>query len=276
MVVFDKNNFEDFVQTKSLNANLSLDSINELIKKYPTFHSLYLIKSLVLKKQNAPNFDQALPPLATNVRDRSILHDALHQSNFVNWVTTVAEPLVFQEKIVETTISGEEQLVEQPIQKEALGLTEEKGSTESEIIGLEQENVEEELVVENDQELSYGEWLKRIRTTVSSDVEHVMHIDATSANEALLMKEVSRSEDVLESFVASEITKKRQHKKEGIKKAKNKLLDNNDFVTESLAEIYMVQQKYDKAVATYEALSLKYPQKSSYFARQIEKLKNKL
>ena len=35
----------------------------------------------------------------------------------------------------------------------------------------------------------------------------------------------------------------------------------------------MKQKLYDKAVATYLKLSLKYPEKSIYFANQIEKIK---
>ena len=57
-------------------------------------------------------------------------------------------------------------------------------------------------------------------------------------------------------------------------KAKESLLDNEHLVTETLAKIYALQGSVNKAVRAYEILSLKFPQKSAYFATLIQKLKN--
>jgi hypothetical protein len=57
-------------------------------------------------------------------------------------------------------------------------------------------------------------------------------------------------------------------------KAKESLIENEHLVTETLARIYALQGNINKAIRAYEILSLKFPQKSAYFATLIEKLKN--
>lgn len=59
-------------------------------------------------------------------------------------------------------------------------------------------------------------------------------------------------------------------------KARKSAEDQLTLVTETLANIYVEQGLYPKAIAIYKKLSLKYPEKSTYFAARITELTDKL
>ncbi|MDP4291388.1 MAG: hypothetical protein Q8908_09940, partial [Bacteroidota bacterium] len=55
--------------------------------------------------------------------------------------------------------------------------------------------------------------------------------------------------------------------------ASRSLVENEDFYTETYASICLKQGNVAKAMKIYEKLSLKYPEKSSYFAGLIDNIK---
>jgi hypothetical protein len=54
--------------------------------------------------------------------------------------------------------------------------------------------------------------------------------------------------------------------------AVNSITKEDGLASESLADIYIKQGKFDKAIEMYRKLSLRNPQKSAYFARKIEEI----
>ena len=55
-----------------------------------------------------------------------------------------------------------------------------------------------------------------------------------------------------------------------------KKITKEDYMTETLAKVYVKQEKYKEAMKAYKILSLKYPEKISLFANQIKDLKKKI
>ncbi len=58
--------------------------------------------------------------------------------------------------------------------------------------------------------------------------------------------------------------------------AERAVTENDDIVTETFANILLAQGQFEKALTAFEKLSLKYPEKSIYFAARIEKVKSLL
>ena len=105
---------------------------------------------------------------------------------------------------------------------------------------------------------SFSEWLALTKT---------QKIDRTKGKE----------ENLIDKFVETEPRISKPKKEEffsPVQSAKESLIENDEIVTETLARVYLEQAHYDKAIASYEKLSLKFPQKSSFFANQIKLIHN--
>jgi hypothetical protein len=89
---------------------------------------------------------------------------------------------------------------------------------------------------------------------------------------------VERKEDkIIKRFIQAEpqITHPANIKLDNENKAKKSSEDADELVTETLARIYIEQMLYQKAILTYKKLMLKFPEKSLYFAGQIQQLEKK-
>ena len=86
------------------------------------------------------------------------------------------------------------------------------------------------------------------------------------------------NEDLIDKFIKESPELKSAHPPENKEKKEDislpSIKENEEMLSEKLANIYIKQGYYNKAISAYQKLSLKYPQKSDYFAEQIEKLRN--
>jgi hypothetical protein len=115
-------------------------------------------------------------------------------------------------------------------------------------------------------------------------VEHIFHIQ-TPFDVADHLAEFPLSEakdakgaEIIEKFLKEDPTIKppKPEQIDNENKAKKSAEDHYDLVSETLAKIYIEQMLYHKAIDTYKKLSLKFPEKSRYFADLIQSIEKKL
>jgi len=85
--------------------------------------------------------------------------------------------------------------------------------------------------------------------------------------------QVKNLDDLIDKFIRNDprITPSKAEFYSPTNIAKLSIVDQEEFVSETLAKIYEKQGYFDKAIKVYQKLSLKFPEKNSYFASLIEK-----
>ena len=114
----------------------------------------------------------------------------------------------------------------------------------------EYEIIEEEIIEEN----SFIEWLKLSNLKPIDRSNETETIDKFISEKPKLNVEVNENESNND-------------------KADN-LNNQTGYMTETLAKLYLNQKNYEKAIQSYKILILKFPEKNSYFADQIKKIKS--
>tara|TARA_Y100000766_G_scaffold259104_1_gene247838 strand:- start:218 stop:745 length:528 start_codon:yes stop_codon:yes gene_type:complete len=81
-----------------------------------------------------------------------------------------------------------------------------------------------------------------------------------------------------EEWLHKPLTKKPKSKpkKQTLNRLETSITDNDYLTTETLAELYIDQGYYERAIQAYNILCLKYPKKSGLFANRIKDIKTKI
>ena len=185
---------------------------------------------------------EELKPIAK----RKIYFVKINAKSLFAKLTQVEEKETISEEIIEKPIDLEpelEELIEQPV---------------SSYYNIEDEIEEEVEEISPSSEMGFADWLNFVENRDKK-------IQKSTTNN-LIDKFISENPSIsinLEDNVEAEKKEKALEKD-----------DEDGFITETLAGIYIKQKHYDKAILAMEKLSLKYPQKNSYFANRIKEIKN--
>ncbi|PRX56330.1 hypothetical protein [Flagellimonas meridianipacifica] len=287
-------NVSDFLHIlRKSNTILSPQQTRELediIAEYPYFQAARALHLKGLKNLDSYKYNSALKATAAHTTDRDVLFDYITSNEFVqnNIADSIAgrAPKLEEKEIVSEEIEpnpdteifipeSEEKPLPQNIQDaeqildpKLFASKEPKPRTEVQV--GDEEDAETQLGIgkplsfTKSEKHSFVEWLQLTsdETTKAIDVVEPIEIDKKRKFE-LLDKFIENNPKI----VPKEESQARVDIKDSVR------MDKNELMTETLAKVYLEQKKYKKAIQAFKILSLKYPEKSGFFADQIRAVK---
>ena len=243
MVEYPLENIKQLIETPEKASEKDLEFFFELTLKYPFSGICFLFLSKILNHQKRIGFEKSLNSTALRIGDRGLLYDRIHTTKKIK---EDKKNDFKQEKNNDLNV----------LEKNIYG-------------SLIQNQLINEL--ENQQEVYLSE------KEVDSPIKEIM-----SLNEWLLIKPRQKSnfrekeiDNIIKNLNDRKISTEKKNFYSAANAAKNSLKDNNEMNTETLAEIYVKQGNYPKAIEIYEQLMLSNPEKKLFFASRIKYIKLK-
>jgi len=268
--------------------------LKELILLYPWFQSVYTLLLDAQYSSDSITFEESLKDNAVFVANREVLYYILKESDEAG---SPAANKDVEEKLEVPAVKdsgtrSREELVEQiesrlaELEKKNQSMSEEKAEKQEQ----EQEkegDISKMLVLDEDEEIVPG--FDESRELQTKEDHELLDLDYTEegdkggatrdkGNRVIepRTKAARSAEELIDSFIDlnPRIKPDREKMDEPVEDIAERVEDRDPgLITETLARIYVSQKFYTRAILIYEKLSLKFPEKSTYFATQIEKIK---
>jgi DNA-binding SARP family transcriptional activator len=232
--------------------------VEQLLEAHPYFQPGWMLLAALKQKYQAADYRDVLAKAAARVYNREQLHSYIYLMPF--------EEIALQKPAAEKPAVAKEPVPPRPIKNE-----DGKEVADKEEL---QKMVKERLqAIEDDKAATGKESPQKELVQSKADIKEKEAGDKTPK---VLPKQDKFA--IIENFIRQnpKINKPRddQYQHE-VEIAEQSLNEQFDFVSETLAELYSKQGHIQKAIKIYKQLMLKYPEKSSYFAAQIENLETK-
>ncbi len=234
--------------------------LDKILEDYPFFQAAHFLRLYALKKQRSFRYNDALKKTAAYTTDRELLF---------NYVTNFDFELLAESSAIDTSqLSGSPEApdiesAEISIPAEEIPSFEETSSSEEIITAEKSLGIGTPLDFKSDETYSFGEWLQ---------LSQLKPIDRTVSSESS-RKKVKTNLDLINDFIAKRPRIRPTEDADFDDLGMESSTENEQLMTETLAHVYLEQKKYEKAIAAFTVLSLKYPEKSSFFADRIEAVK---
>ncbi|PKP31963.1 MAG: hypothetical protein CVT99_07075 [Bacteroidetes bacterium HGW-Bacteroidetes-16] len=274
----NKDEFIGFMQQPTKLDSRTLSGLTALVTEFPYCSSVRILLSVNQYKEKDVRYETELRTTAIYSGDRSILKKHIDRAGQSNVRIVLPDEEKAEEiKKEETSSPIKDSVVTEMVEKVAFTEPEEpKTST----VQQEGQEMPAESIPHIDMEIQE---LKEIINRHIDELEQETHLQSPTnilvepVEKLDAVKEKSK-EELLDEFIKNQpsITRPKAAFYNPLEVAKESIVDQENIISETLATIYYDQGHLQKAIKIYQKLSLKYPEKSTYFAALIQKAEKEL